>query len=177
MRKLGTQNLDAQCEPDMVAKLNSSIILLIINAAATLFMTGLIWFVQIVHYPLFDSVGAQEFQTYAEKHRQLTSLVVVTPMITEICTALLLPIVWKGADSRLLWFCFLLVVGIWISTVCCSIPCHARLCGVGYCADTHQWLVLSNWVRTALWTTRSIILASFIYKLLSDVVEQNRIVL
>ncbi len=28
------------------------------NLAPTLMMTGLIWFVQIVHYPLFDRVGA-----------------------------------------------------------------------------------------------------------------------
>jgi hypothetical protein len=155
----------------MVAKLNIEIILLIINAATTWFMTGLIWFVQIVHYPLFDSVGAHEFQAYAERHRHLTSLVVVIPMITEICTALLLAILWKRSDSWLLWLCFALVVGIWISTVCCSIPCHAKLCSTGYSATTHNWLVLSNWLRTLLWTTRSIALAWLIYKLLADPVK------
>jgi hypothetical protein len=29
--------------------------ILILNACLTWFMTGLIWFVQIVHYPLFDA--------------------------------------------------------------------------------------------------------------------------
>ncbi|MCK6525129.1 hypothetical protein L6R49_27300, partial [Myxococcota bacterium] len=35
----------------------SSTLLLLIHAAATWFMVGLIWFVQIVHYPLFSAVG------------------------------------------------------------------------------------------------------------------------
>ena len=148
--------------------MNIDIILLILNAAATWFMTGLIWFVQIVHYPLFDSVGVQGFQSYAEKHRQLTSLVVAMPMITEIFSAFLLAILWKRSDSWLLWLCFAMVVGIWISTACCSIPCHAKLCGIGYSASTHHWLVLSNWLRTALWTTRSIVLALVIYKTVSN---------
>lgn len=130
-------------------------------------MTGLIWFVQIVHYPLFDAVGSAEFQAYAEKHRHLTSVVVFMPMITEITSAFLLAILWKRSDSWLLWLCFALVVGIWISTATCSIPCHAKLCGTGYSASTHHWLVLSNWMRTLLWTTRSLILCLIIYKLIA----------
>ncbi len=31
--------------------------LLILHAGATLYMAGVIWFVQIVHYPLFSRVG------------------------------------------------------------------------------------------------------------------------
>lgn len=154
-------------------KLGIDIILLLINTVATWFMTGLIWFVQIVHYPLFDAVGNAEFQTYAERHRHLTSLVVAMPMITEITSAFLLAILWKRSDSWLLWLCFAMVVGIWISTACCSIPCHAKLCGSGYSQSTHHWLVLSNWARTALWTTRSIILAVVIYRLLASNVSQK----
>ncbi len=30
---------------------------LYLHAAATIFMTGLIWFVQVVHYPLFSEVA------------------------------------------------------------------------------------------------------------------------
>jgi hypothetical protein len=32
-------------------------LVLLANLAATFFMVGLIWFVQIVHYPLFGQVG------------------------------------------------------------------------------------------------------------------------
>jgi hypothetical protein len=148
--------------------LTLEIFLLVLNCAATWFMTGLIWFVQIVHYPLFDSVGINEFQLYAERHRQLTTLVVFSPMVIEISTAALLAMTWKRSDGWLLWLCFAMVVGIWISTALCSIPCHAKLCGSGYSQATHQWLVLSNWLRTALWTVRAVILASVIVKLLAQ---------
>ena len=36
---------------------DADVLLLLLHAAATLFMTGLIWFVQVVHYPLFARVG------------------------------------------------------------------------------------------------------------------------
>lgn len=142
------------------------ILLLMVNAAATWFMTGLIWFVQIVHYPLFDGVSSESFLTYVERHRQLTSLVVAGPMIVEITTAMLLALTWKHSDSALLWIGFALVVGIWICTACCSIPCHGKLCSLGFSEPTHQWLVNSNWIRTFLWTARAGLLGYVIYKLL-----------
>lgn len=149
--------------------LNLDILLLIINTAATWFMTGLIWFVQIVHYPLFDSVGTNAFQAYAERHRQLTTLVVFSPMVIEICTAALLAMTWRRPDGWLLWICFAMVIGIWVSTALCSIPCHAKLCGTGYSEVTHHWLVTSNWIRTLLWTGRAIILGNVIFKLLAQI--------
>lgn len=54
-------------------------------------MTGLIRFVQIVHYPLFTKIGSRGFAQYAESHRHLTSLVVVPLMLLELLSAFLLP--------------------------------------------------------------------------------------
>jgi hypothetical protein len=39
-----------------------------VHLAATAAMVGLIWFVQVVHYPLFASVGADEFVAYENAH-------------------------------------------------------------------------------------------------------------
>ena len=36
-------------------------VLVVAHAAATLFMVGVIWFVQVVHYPLMARVSASEF--------------------------------------------------------------------------------------------------------------------
>lgn len=149
--------------------MNLDIIILIANALSTWFMTGLIWFVQVVHYPLFNAVAQPQFQSYAERHRQLTSLVVAGPMLTEAVTALMLAIIWKRDDSYLLWMNFALVLAIWVCTACFSIPCHEKLCGSGYSASTVQWLVASNWFRTVFWTIRGVVLAYIIYKLLSKV--------
>ena len=58
--------------------------------ASTLYMTGLIWFVQIVHYPLLGAVGGSEFSAYEQRHMSLTTWVVAPTMLVEAGTALLL---------------------------------------------------------------------------------------
>jgi hypothetical protein len=45
-------------------------LLLLAHSAATLFLVGLIWFVQVVHYPLLAQVGTGEFVAYAASHGQ-----------------------------------------------------------------------------------------------------------
>jgi len=58
--------------------------LLLVNAAATLFMVGVIWFVQIVHYPLFALVGEAAFSEYERHHARRTGWVVAIPMLLEL---------------------------------------------------------------------------------------------
>ena len=53
-------------------------------------MVGVIWFVQVVHYPLFSSVGPEKFTVYSEAHSRLTTYVVGPPMLVDVATALLL---------------------------------------------------------------------------------------
>jgi hypothetical protein len=62
-------------------------LVLLAHAAATLFMVGLIWFVQVVHYPLFSRVGSDAFVPYAAAHGVLTTWVVGPPMLLEFATA------------------------------------------------------------------------------------------
>lgn len=62
--------------------------LLLVQSAATLFMTGLIWFVQVVHYPLFGSAGRDIFAGYERAHQRRTGWVVGPPMLVELATAL-----------------------------------------------------------------------------------------
>ncbi|MDP9439422.1 MAG: hypothetical protein M3P49_11875, partial [Actinomycetota bacterium] len=65
-------------------------LVLLVHVGATLFMVGLIWFVQIVHYPLFASVGRGGFAEYSRAHSRLTGLVVGPPMLIEAGTAVAL---------------------------------------------------------------------------------------
>lgn len=61
--------------------------LLLAHAAATWAMVGLIWFVQVVHYPLFAAVDAAESPVYARLHQRRTTWVVGPPMLVERATA------------------------------------------------------------------------------------------
>jgi hypothetical protein len=128
---------------------------LLLNIASTLFMTGLIWFVQIVHYPLFSSVGSEGFAAYQARHSSLTTFVVVVPMVVELFTAVAL--VWRHPDGLALWGLWLglgLVLLIWLSTVLFHVPQHSLL-SQGFDEAAHKLLVSSNWLRTLAWTARS----------------------
>jgi hypothetical protein len=138
--------------------------LLLANAAATLFMVGVIWFVQVVHYPLFARVGPSDFSAYSIRHTRLTSLVVGPPMLLEAATAVAL-VVWNppGISVSLAWTGLLLVAGIWLSTALLQAPRHTAL-GRGFDPAAHRFLVTSNWLRTVLWSLRGLVVLCLLYQ-------------
>lgn len=126
--------------------------------AATWYMTGVIWMVQLVHYPLFDGVGRAEFVQYERRNTSLTTWVVGPAMIVEAITALLVfrypP---RGATSPELVVGLALLAAIWISTALLQVPCHNRLT-LAFDEAIHQRLVVTNWIRTVAWTLRALLL-------------------
>ena len=131
--------------------------LLLAHLAATLFMVGLIWFVQIVHYPLFAQVGEEVFQLYSEAHSRLTSYVVGPPMLLEAGTALLLVIRRpEGVPLYLALAGLTLVAVIWLSTALLQVPRHTAL-GSGFDRSAWRGLVGTNWIRTAAWSVRGFV--------------------
>jgi hypothetical protein len=139
------------------------VLLLLTHAAATLFMVGVIWFVQVVHYPLFDRVGTSDFSAYSTRHTTVTGLVVGPPMILEAGTAVAL-VVWTppGISVSLVWTGLLLVAGIWLSTALLQAPRHTTL-GRGFDPAAHRFLVTSNWLRTVLWSLRGLVVLCILY--------------
>lgn len=130
---------------------------LLAHAAATWFMVGLIWFVQVVHYPLFATVGTAESQDYARLHQRRTTWVVGPPMLVELATAAW--IAWRlpaEVSSTLSWIGLALVVVIWASTQWLQVPEHARLLD-GRDDAIIRRLVRGNWLRTVAWTARGVV--------------------
>lgn len=131
--------------------------LLSLHAAVTWFMAGLIWFVQIVHYPLFLAVGEADCVAYALKHQRRTSWVVGPPMLLE--ATLSLWIVFDppaGVEGWQAWLGLALLGAIWGSTAFLQVPCH-RLLAEGFGSAAASRLVANNWIRTVFWTTRGIL--------------------
>jgi hypothetical protein len=90
---------------------------LLAHAAATWYMVGLIWFVQVVHYPLFDRAERADFARFSQDHQRLTTWVVGPPMLAEMLTALALVVARPAAVPG--WQAGLglgLVLLIWTST-------------------------------------------------------------
>ncbi|MGI9577648.1 MAG: hypothetical protein ACR2OH_05585 [Microthrixaceae bacterium] len=129
--------------------------LLGVHLWATAAMMGLIWFVQLVHYPLFAEVGRSRFVGYEHQHTRRTSWVVGPLMAIEGVAAVTL-FVWPAAElGRALPFVAgLVLVLVHLSTVMLQVPAHRRLAS-GFDAEIHHRLVATNWIRTAGWTTRA----------------------
>ncbi|MDA0659374.1 MAG: hypothetical protein O2931_13845 [Planctomycetota bacterium] len=127
-------------------------LLFLAHVASSLYMVGLIWFVQVVHYPLFDSVGNREFPSYEQRHTALTTWVVAPPMLIEGTTAVLLVLFRPSSVPEWSAWLGLALLGVsWLSTAFIQVPCHELLSKV-FESNVHQRLVLTNWLRTAAWS-------------------------
>lgn len=135
-----------------------------VNLGAALFLTGLIWTIQVVHYPLFARVGEAEFAAYEAEHTGRITLIVGPMMLVELVAAVAL--VWARpaeVPGWAAWVALGLVGVIWASTVFLQIPRHGELAG-GFAAGAHGALVATNWIRTAAWTARSGVLFWYTFR-------------
>jgi uncharacterized membrane protein len=140
--------------------------LFIIHAAATWFMTGVIWFVQIVHYPLFSSIDPAKFPEYEKAHQRLTTYVVLPAMVVEAGAAMLIAVRRPDIiEAWIPWAGLVLLAVIWLSTFLSQVPQHEKLAR-GFDHTAHALLVSSNWVRTVAWTGRSFLAALLLYQLM-----------
>lgn len=128
-----------------------------LQVASTLFMVGLIWFVQVVHYPLFADVGRDGFADYEQRHTKRTTWVVFPPMLIELATAVLL--FWYrpvGLPNWQIGLGIVLLLVIWLSTALLQVPCH-RVLAEGFDGATQRRLVATNWIRTVSWSLRGVL--------------------
>ena len=132
--------------------------LLIAHAACTWAMTGLIWLVQVVHYPLFALVGASAFPGYHAAHTRLVALVVAPLMIVEAGAAVWI-VVSRVDDAWVAWTGLTLVAVVWLATFGLAVPRHDALMRDGYDLAVIESLVATNWVRTVAWTLRAAVAA------------------
>jgi len=136
---------------------------LLIHSAATLVMFGLIWFVQLVHYPLFNRVGRQSFPAYEIAHQARTSVLVVPLMLVEALTAVSLLFVRPGVVPLAAAVAGVVLLAlVWVSTYLWQVPAHTRL-SESFDVAVYRRLVLTNWVRTIGWTLRGILVCSMMH--------------
>jgi hypothetical protein len=126
--------------------------------ASTLFMTGVIWFVQVVHYPLFDRVELEAFRRYHSEHTRATAFVVVLPMILELLTSgFLVGQRPEGTKPWMAWLGLSCALASWGLTIVYSVPAHGQL-AKGFDVEAHRSLVWTNGLRVASWSAHSLIL-------------------
>ena len=141
-----------------------SVLLLVAQAIATWYMVGVIWMVQLIHYPLMARVGRDHFVEYERLHTAGMGFVVIPAMLVELFTA----VVWvrfaSERDAIWCWCGLGLVALIWLSTFLVQVPLHEQL-SQAFDPTAHHRLVVSNWVRTVAWTVRGVMMAYMLTRL------------
>ena len=142
--------------------------LIVVHAAASMFMVGLIWTIHYVHYPLFAYVGESTYASFQAAHVERIGKLLFVPWLTEGITligvlalaflgthkVLRVPAVINGAAMAVV----LVISGFW------SAPAHAKLAD-GFDTSIHDQLMTVNLIRTLAWTVCGI---CAIWMVLSD---------
>ena len=129
--------------------------LIVIHAAASMFMVGLIWTIHYVHYPLFAYVGESTYVSFQAAHVERIGRLLFVPWLTEGITLIgILALAFLG--GRKTWrvpavingeamAIVLVISGFW------SAPAHAKLAD-GFDKSVHDQLMAANLIRTLAWT-------------------------
>ncbi|MBX9767094.1 MAG: hypothetical protein K2X47_07480 [Bdellovibrionales bacterium] len=118
-------------------------------------LTGLIWTIQILHYPCFDRVSGAGFEEFHLFHTRRITFLVLPLMILDLASGIALVVYFP--DSELMKINLLAVLMIWMVTFFISVPIHQRLSNEKSTVAIRR-LISTNWLRTALWSARSCLL-------------------
>jgi hypothetical protein len=132
-----------------------STVLVMAHLVSVLVLVGVIWTVQVVHYPLMALVGEDRFRAYEAAHAPRMAAVVMLPWVIQgITTVGLLLSPPAGVPDRLVLAAAVTAAVPVLVTVVASVPAHAHL-SLGFDAAAHRRLVRTNWLRTAAWTAHA----------------------
>lgn len=133
---------------------------LLAHIFGTFVMTGLIWFIQIVHFPLIQLISKPNRLVYCKCMAGLTNWVVLPPMIVELITGVIL-LVYQPHSFE--WQIGLILLALlWISTFAVQMPLNRKLAHGGD-DKVANLLTQTNWIRTVLWSLRAYFIGKFLY--------------
>ena len=127
----------------------------------TSIMTGVIWVIQIVHYPSFHFIEKELYTAFQKFHMNKISIIVMPIMLAELITGVML-FLDKSSKSPFLTISIIILVLIWLITGVFFTKAHNELIA-GYQELVVNQLVAMNWIRTLLWTLRLLLLTYFVY--------------
>jgi hypothetical protein len=133
----------------------------LLNFSFCLLLTGVIWVIQLVHYPAFQFVSEQDFTPFHNFHSARISALVIPLMLAELICSVLgigLSLLARSMTNILFWsFNLTAIIGVWASTFLITVPLHNQL-SIRKDFGMIRKLVSTNWIRTVLWTFRTLIL-------------------
>lgn len=139
--------------------MKADILFLLVSLFFTLYNSGVIWVLQLNHYPLYAKVGQREFRDYLTAHNGLILLPIVLPSIAAFISSLLL--LWQRPveiPSWSVWLVNSLNAATLLSTIFVQGKAHNALALDGYSEILIRRVITTNWLRTAAWTINGLLL-------------------
>ncbi len=134
--------------------------LLLIHLGLTAALFGLIWTIQLVHYPAFHFVAREQWSRFHAMHTRKITFIVFPLMLSELGIAL-----WQlfhGPAPLLLIACCIPILQ-WCLTAFLFIPLHHKLSD-GKDDSVIARTVNLNWLRTVFWSVELALLVFLIVK-------------
>ena len=136
------------------------ITLILLNFIASITMLGVILVTQIVSYPMFLNVSKQGFTSFHSNYVKRISSIVMPVMTIELILSVILFFTLEGILSQISLITLIL---IFISTAVIQVPIHEKL-KFKYDEYLTRKLIRTNWIRTSLWSIKSLISYNIIVK-------------
>ncbi|MDG1089380.1 MAG: hypothetical protein P8P37_00745 [Candidatus Marinimicrobia bacterium] len=130
-------------------------LLFFLNVISAFLLTGVIWTIQIVHYPSFHYIDKMSFTNFHHFHERRIAIIVMPLMLIELTTSTALYI--NNMSSIVFALNLLIVVLIWCSTFFIQVPIHSIL-SQKKDKKLIEKLVNTNWIRTFLWSMRMLLI-------------------
>ena len=137
---------------------NHLMILSLIHLISTAIIVGIIWVIQVVHYPSFYFIERDEYVSFQKFHMDKISYIVVPVMLIESISGFIL--IYNELNTVLL-ISMILLFFIWVLTGIFFVPIHQKLSS-GYQEELVEKLVKINWVRTIFWTIRLLLVMAYL---------------
>lgn len=141
--------------------MNYSVVLLI-QVFTTWIMLGIFWFLQLVHYPIFNKIK-DGFVQYERNNLKRSALLVPPIMVIDLITNIM-ALVYETNDFYLSLISTALVLNIITSltTFLFQMQVHQKL-SIQFSKESLERLCGTNWIRTILWTCKSGIYFTLLY--------------
>jgi hypothetical protein len=136
-------------------------ILILTQFMICLILCGLVWTIQLVHYPAFYFVSQTTFKYFSTFHSNKITYFVAPLMLLETITGTLILYFVPSILTLINLIGILITV---LVTFFISIPLHDKLAVKKFYPEIEK-LIYTNWIRTFLWTTRSFLLMTMVLEL------------
>ena len=136
---------------------------LLLTFAFTAFNTGLIWVIQVVHYPSFLHIDEARYEAFQKFHMKGITMIVLPSMAVELVSSGVLLLYWDQLPSLLVYIASVVLLGlIWLHTAFLASPIHVQLSKV-YLLENIQKLIRINWWRTIIWSVRAVLVGYLLW--------------